>query len=72
MEHRIASELRTVGRTLTGLAVPFNVPANINGRFLETVLPNAFAASIATDDVRHSSITGTIVCLAGSDRKPCN
>jgi HK97 family phage prohead protease len=58
-ERRVALEVRAAGPrailpggkatgpgTLTGLAAPFNVPAQIGG-FTETVLPGAFSASLA-------------------------
>jgi uncharacterized protein len=51
LETRFAGEVRVSGRTLAGIAVPFNVPANI-GPFTETVMPGATRASLGRDDIR--------------------
>jgi HK97 family phage prohead protease len=47
IEHRAASEIRTSGRTLYGCAAPFGQSADIGGMFRETILPGAFAATLA-------------------------
>ena len=47
IEHRAVSEVRTTGRTLFGVAAPFNRPADIGGLFSETILPGAFTATLA-------------------------
>lgn len=41
-----ALEIRTKGRRLEGYAATFGTPADINGRFIETIAPGAFSASI--------------------------
>jgi HK97 family phage prohead protease len=48
MERRAATEIRTAGRTLYGIAAPFNRPADIRGAFRETILPGAFTAALAS------------------------
>jgi HK97 family phage prohead protease len=52
IERRYATEIRATGRTLHGIAAPFNRSADIGGWFTETILPGAFAGSIARDDIR--------------------
>jgi HK97 family phage prohead protease len=47
MELRAATEIRTTGRTLYGIAAPFNRPADIGGAFRETIMPGAFTAALA-------------------------
>ncbi|MDN5928711.1 MAG: HK97 family phage prohead protease [Hyphomicrobiales bacterium] len=42
----LAIEIRTNGRKLEGYAATFNNPADIGGRFVETIAPGAFAASL--------------------------
>lgn len=42
----LAIEVRTNGRKLEGYAATFNNPADIGGRFVETIAPGAFAASL--------------------------
>ncbi|MHA6642976.1 HK97 family phage prohead protease [Mesorhizobium sp. A623] len=42
----LAIELRTNGRKLEGYAATFNNPADIGGRFVETIAPGAFATSL--------------------------
>jgi len=42
----LAVEIRAKGRTLEGYAATFNKPAEIGGRFVETIAPGAFAASL--------------------------
>lgn len=43
----LATEIRAKGRRLEGYAATFNNPADIGGRFVETIKPGAFAASLA-------------------------
>ena len=47
LERRAVAEIRTSGRTLYGIAAPFNRPADIAGMFTETIMPGAFAATLA-------------------------
>jgi HK97 family phage prohead protease len=42
----LAVEIRARGRTLEGYAATFNQRATIGGRFVETIAPGAFAASL--------------------------
>ena len=42
----LAIEVRTNGRKLEGYAATFNHAADIGGRFVETISPGAFAASL--------------------------
>mgnify|MGYP000905395436 CR=1 FL=1 len=49
LEHRaLPVELRARGRRLEGYAATFNTPADIGGRFVETIARGAFAASLRT------------------------
>ena len=41
-----AIEVRAKGRRLEGYAATFNSPADIGGRFVETIAPGAFSASL--------------------------
>lgn len=43
------TELRAKGRRLEGYAATFNTPANIGGRFIETIRPGAFSATLRQD-----------------------
>lgn len=48
LEVRAAAELRvSTGRRLVGYAAVFSVPAEIGGRFTETLLPGCFRKSLA-------------------------
>lgn len=47
IELRAVAEIRTTGRTLYGIAAPFNKPADIAGLFTERILPGAFASTLA-------------------------
>ena len=58
IERRMAIEIRTAGRKLTGLAVPFNSPARIMD-FEERVLPGAFSSCLAKGP--------DVACLADHD-----
>lgn len=58
IERRMAIEIRTAGRKLTGLAVPFNAPAKIMD-FEERVLPGAFSSCLAKGP--------DVACLADHD-----
>jgi HK97 family phage prohead protease len=50
MEYRAVAEVRAgAGRTLFGVAAPFNRPADIAGLFTETIAPGAFAKSLASN-----------------------
>lgn len=42
----LAVEIRAKGRTLEGYAATFNNPADIGGRFVETIARGAFASSL--------------------------
>jgi len=42
----VAHEVRVKGRRLTGYAATFGTPAEIGGRFTETIAPGAFGASL--------------------------
>src|SRR5690606_31412235 len=42
----LAVEIRAKGRRLEGYAATFNNPADIGGRFVETIAPGAFATSL--------------------------
>ncbi|QFT30099.1 Caudovirus prohead protease [Labrenzia sp. THAF82] len=42
----VAAEIRTKGRRLEGYAATFNEDANIDGSFVETIAPGAFASSL--------------------------
>lgn len=42
----LAAEIRTKGRRLEGYAATFGIAADIEGRFVETIAPGAFAASL--------------------------
>ena len=52
IEHRAVAEVRSTGRTLYGTAAPFNLAADIGGAFRETILPGAFRATLASNDIR--------------------
>jgi HK97 family phage prohead protease len=47
-EVRAVAEIRTTGRTLHGVAAPFDRPTDIAGMFRETILRGAFTATLAT------------------------
>jgi uncharacterized protein len=47
MERRAVTELRARGRTLHGIASPYNQPADIGGMFRETVMPGAYVRTLA-------------------------
>lgn len=47
IELRAVAEVRTAGRTLYGIAAPFNKPADILGIFSERILPGAFTATLS-------------------------
>jgi HK97 family phage prohead protease len=48
LEYRTVTELRTTGRKLAGHAAVFNVRANIEGQWNETIKPGAFTQTLAT------------------------
>jgi Escherichia/Staphylococcus phage prohead protease len=50
IERRSVGEVRAVGRTLTGLALPYGRTADIGGLFVERFEPGAFRASIERRD----------------------
>lgn len=47
LETRAVVELRTTGRTLHGIAAPFNRVADIGGMFREKIAPGAFTKTLA-------------------------
>ena len=47
IEYRFAAEWRVAGRRLAGHAAVFSTPADIGGRFRETIMPGAFRATLA-------------------------
>ena len=50
LEHRAVFEVRVgAGRTLYGIAAPFNRSADIGGMFTESIAPGAFAKSLASN-----------------------
>jgi uncharacterized protein len=49
MERRAVVELRARGRTLHGIAAPFNRVADIGGMFREKIAPGAFAKTLASN-----------------------
>ena len=44
----LAAEIRAKGRRLEGYAATFHTPAEIGGRFIETIAPGAFSTSLRT------------------------
>ena len=44
----LTTEFRTNGRKLEGYAATFDLPADIGGRFIESISPGAFSLSLAT------------------------
>ncbi len=51
IEHRaLATSVRAQGRKLTGYAATFGTPAQIEGRFTETIRAGAFRPALASND----------------------
>jgi hypothetical protein len=47
LERRAVAEIRTAGRTLYGVAAPYNRATDIAGLFSETIMAGAFTATLA-------------------------